>query len=65
MDEVRLSSTALSANWIATEYNNQNTPGSFYTLGTEETKVFAPNNSELMRHGKFFDGRNAEQPFVF
>lgn len=29
MDEVRISNVARSADWIATEYNNQNTPGSF------------------------------------
>lgn len=65
LDEVRISATARSANWIQTEYNNQNSPGTFYTLGSEETKVYAPANSELMRHGKFFDSRQAEQAFVF
>jgi len=29
MDEIRISSTARSADWIATEFTNQNTPGSF------------------------------------
>lgn len=65
MDEIRVSNTARSANWAITEYNNQVTPSNFYTVGSEETKAYAPANSELMRHGKFFDGRNAEQPFVF
>ncbi len=36
IDEVRLSSVAKSADWIATEYNNQNDPSSFYTVGSEE-----------------------------
>ncbi|MFI5342339.1 MAG: DUF2341 domain-containing protein, partial [Candidatus Methylomirabilales bacterium] len=39
MDEVRLSNTARSANWIQTEYNNQSSPGvgSFIkTLGTAQ-----------------------------
>lgn len=35
IDEVRLSSVARSADWITTEYNNQNAPGTFETLGTE------------------------------
>ena len=32
LEEVRLSSTARSADWIATEYNNQSSPASFYTV---------------------------------
>ena len=33
-DEVRLSGSVRSANWISTEYNNQNTPASFWAVGT-------------------------------
>lgn len=36
IDEVRTSKTARSADWIATEYNNQSAPASFYTVGTEQ-----------------------------
>jgi YD repeat-containing protein len=32
LDEVRISSTARSADWIATEYNNQSSPSTFYTV---------------------------------
>jgi RHS repeat-associated protein len=32
MDEVRISSVARSAGWIATEYYNQNAPSSFYAV---------------------------------
>jgi hypothetical protein len=35
LDEVRISDTARSADWIETSYNNQNTPGTFITLGPE------------------------------
>lgn len=35
IDEVRVSSVARSQNWITTEYNNQGTPSTFETLGTE------------------------------
>ena len=35
IDEARFASVARSANWITTEYNNQNAPGTFETLGTE------------------------------
>ncbi len=36
MDEVRISSAARSAGWIGTEYNNQSTPASFYTVGQQQ-----------------------------
>ena len=36
IDEVRISSTARSADWITTEYNNQSDPDNFYELGIEE-----------------------------
>ena len=36
LDELRISNTVRSADWITTEYNNQNAPGSFITVGTAE-----------------------------
>jgi hypothetical protein len=36
LDEVRVSNTVRSAGWIRTEYNNQNAPASFYSVGVEE-----------------------------
>jgi Concanavalin A-like lectin/glucanases superfamily len=35
IDEVRVASVVRSANWITTEYNNQNAPGTFMSTGTE------------------------------
>ncbi len=35
IDEVRISNREETANWIATEYNNQNTPADFYTVSAE------------------------------
>ena len=37
VDEVRISSVVRSLDWIQTEYNNQNDPGSFFWMGLEET----------------------------
>jgi trimeric autotransporter adhesin len=37
IDEARFSSTARSADWIATEYNNQNSPSNFYIVGAAVT----------------------------
>jgi hypothetical protein len=37
-DEVRVSNISRSAEWIATEYNNQNSPSTFYSVASEETK---------------------------
>jgi hypothetical protein len=35
LDEVRLSTIERSASWTATEYNNQNSPGTFITVSSE------------------------------
>lgn len=35
LDEIRISATARSADWISTEYNNQNSPSTFYSVGSE------------------------------
>lgn len=42
IDEVRVSNTARSTDWIQTQYNNQNATSTFYTLGAEETNNAAP-----------------------
>ncbi|MBL9136449.1 MAG: DUF2341 domain-containing protein, partial [Verrucomicrobiales bacterium] len=39
IDEVRISRVARSAQWIATAYNNQNSPATFHTLGSEENQT--------------------------
>jgi len=42
IDEVRVSNMARSAAYISTSYNNQNSPSTFYTLGSESTRPAAP-----------------------
>ena len=37
LDEIRISNTARSSDWISTEYNNQNDPSDFLSFGPEET----------------------------
>jgi hypothetical protein len=37
LDEARMSSAALSASWILTEFNNQNDPDTFYSIGSEQS----------------------------
>ncbi|HWY35454.1 MAG TPA: hypothetical protein VNX68_12475, partial [Nitrosopumilaceae archaeon] len=36
LDEFRISKTVRSASWIATEYNNQAFPNTFYKVGPPE-----------------------------
>jgi len=36
LDEIRISNTARSTDWISTEYNNQHDPSSFMNFGPEE-----------------------------
>lgn len=45
MDEVRLSDTLRSADWIQTEYNNQNSPSTFYSIGSEASPVYNTSGS--------------------
>ena len=35
MDEVRVTNTTLSTDWFLTEYNNQNSPSTFYSISVE------------------------------
>jgi hypothetical protein len=49
MDELEVSNTARSAEWVTTSYNSQNNPSSFYSVGAEEGKgpvVFNPSPPE-------------------
>ncbi|MFX1530639.1 MAG: hypothetical protein ACFFBC_05965 [Promethearchaeota archaeon] len=39
IDEFRLSSMLRSSDWIATEYNNQESPNNFYSVGVEKTSL--------------------------
>ena len=42
LDEVRFSATDRSADWIATDYNNQSSPSTFYTLSAENPSQIVP-----------------------
>src|SRR5207302_5739056 len=42
IDEVRIAATARSAAWITTEYNNQNSPATFITIGSESCTTTTP-----------------------
>jgi len=42
ISEVRISATALSSTWISTEYSNQNSPSTFYSVGSEESQESSP-----------------------
>ncbi|MHA2380464.1 MAG: DUF2341 domain-containing protein [Candidatus Thorarchaeota archaeon] len=45
IDEVRLSSVSRSAAWIETEFQNQNNPSGFYSIGAEETLGYSESAS--------------------
>ena len=42
IDEARISTAARSADWVATEYNNESSPSTFYTLYPENTVKVVP-----------------------
>jgi hypothetical protein len=49
VDEIRIRSTVSSSDWVSTEYTNQNSPSTFYTVGSEEAQptadTFTPKTS--------------------
>jgi len=51
IDEVSVSNIARPDNWIKTSYTNQNSPSTFYTIGSEEIcnlfNITLPDNSEI------------------
>jgi len=38
-DELRISATARSVAWLLTQYNNQNSPSTFYSIGSEQAQT--------------------------
>jgi len=52
IDEVRMSSSLRSADWIATEYNNQNSPSTFYTVFGETAAVSVTPLTALLYAGQ-------------
>ncbi|MFW9971968.1 MAG: DUF2341 domain-containing protein [Candidatus Odinarchaeota archaeon] len=49
LDEIRISNTSLSTDWIRTEYSNQHDPETFYTLGSEiPIDIIPPTYSNLI-----------------
>ena len=52
VDEVRVSQIARSADWIATEYNNEYSPSTFYSLGAA-TPVSLGNNTQFTQSPAF------------
>ena len=48
MDNISITNTVLSADYIATLYNNQDDPTTFFTLGVEETPGGAPTFTPLL-----------------
>ncbi|WP_205943428.1 DUF2341 domain-containing protein [Pedobacter polaris] len=62
MDEVRISNVSRSAGWILTEYNNQNNPSTFYSIGSEacQTIISQIPSSNLILNYKFNGNANDE-----
>jgi RHS repeat-associated protein len=47
IDEINVSNTARSGDWIQTQYNNQNSPSTFYTFYSPTAIQFAPSSISL------------------
>jgi hypothetical protein len=51
LDEARISTVIRNASWIRTEYYNQHTPSSFYSIGDEEEQVSGKEYIITLRDG--------------
>ncbi|MHA2325204.1 MAG: DUF2341 domain-containing protein, partial [Promethearchaeota archaeon] len=51
-EEFRISGNLHGAGWVATEYNNQYDPSSFYSVGTEHLTVWEPPNAHYFTYFK-------------
>ncbi len=72
IDEVRVSNAVRTSSWIATEYNNQNSPSTFISLGTQTINLASsgtwesPTNSNVIDtvwNGGWGDGTNGSTAF--
>lgn len=52
IDEVRISSSVRSADWVATSYNNQSSPSTFYTIGSEQAAGAAGRRNRIIYQGR-------------
>ncbi len=52
LDEIRISSSARSSDYIATEYNNYSSPSTFYTIGAESSS----GGGSTSRNMRLFEG---------
>ncbi|MBL7931006.1 MAG: DUF2341 domain-containing protein, partial [Bacteroidia bacterium] len=56
IDEVRVAKSALSADWIRTEYNNQNSPSTFYSISAEPNVFTGASNANWSQNGNWTSG---------
>jgi hypothetical protein len=62
LDEIKISNIVRTADWIKTEYNNQNDPASFYTIGSEASIYhFNYSRSITIDHTKVGTVNNTDQ----
>jgi hypothetical protein len=52
IDEVRISSVVRSNDWLRTEYNNQNDPDTFYSIGVELQVTSEPSDADFFNYYK-------------
>ena len=61
LDEIRVSSSVRPADWIATEYNNQNSPSTFYTISGASGSATGGNGCVFVICWKSATGRIASK----
>ncbi|MBL7931151.1 MAG: DUF2341 domain-containing protein, partial [Bacteroidia bacterium] len=56
MDEVHITNTTLSSSWAATEYANQNSPSTFYSISAEPNVFTGASNANWSQNGNWTSG---------
>ncbi|MCE2929543.1 MAG: hypothetical protein LW817_07940, partial [Candidatus Caenarcaniphilales bacterium] len=62
IDEVRVANKVRNCNWVATEYNNQNTPASFYTIDLNENLNLWSTRNKITIPSTVVNGSVSELP---
>jgi hypothetical protein len=73
LDELRISKSVRSADWIATEYNNESNPATFYSIGSGSTPLgvtrlspaSGPVNTSVTITGENFGGTQGTSTVTF
>jgi hypothetical protein len=60
IDEVHVLGSVLSSDWVCTQYNNENSPSTFYSIGSESNQPGINGGTATALDNSLFDGENTD-----